>query len=87
MIIIPGTKNTIEDLMWMRQSGIEARILKAASENTIIFGICGGYQMLGETISDPHEWSIKEVLRIRVFLPVNTVFENEKTRTKGSRSI
>ncbi len=54
MIIIPGTKNTIGDLKWLRQSGMEASILKHASNGTVIFGICGGYQMLGKNISDPY---------------------------------
>ena len=47
MIILPGTKNTMEDLLWMRQNGLEAAILKKAGAGTVIFGICGGYQMLG----------------------------------------
>lgn len=54
MIIIPGTKNTIGDLKWMRQSGIEAEILKKANDGTVVFGICGGYQMLGKNLSDPY---------------------------------
>lgn len=54
MIIIPGTKNTIGDLKWMRQSGMEAMILKKAAQGTVVFGICGGYQMLGRNISDPY---------------------------------
>ena len=54
MIIIPGTKNTIGDLKSLRQSGMEAAILKHASNGTVIFGICGGYQMLGKNISDPY---------------------------------
>ncbi len=54
MIIIPGSKNTIGDLKWLRQSGMEAAILKKAHEGTPIFGVCGGYQMLGQTISDPY---------------------------------
>lgn len=53
MIIIPGTKNTTGDLKWLRQSGMEAAILKQADNGTVIFGICGGYQMLGRQISDP----------------------------------
>ena len=53
MIIIPGTKNTIGDMKWMRQVGIEAEILKQASAGTPVWGVCGGYQMLGKTISDP----------------------------------
>lgn len=54
MIIIPGTKNTIGDLKWLRQSGMEAAILKHASNGAVIFGVCGGYQMLGKNISDPY---------------------------------
>ena len=45
MIIIPGTKNTIGDLKWLRQSGLEASILKKANDGTVVFGICGGYQI------------------------------------------
>lgn len=46
-VILPGTKNTISDLLWMRQNGLEARILKHSAQNKPVFGICGGYQMLG----------------------------------------
>lgn len=53
MILLPGTKNTIDDLKWMRQNGLEASILHKASSGTLVFGICGGYQMLGQTLSDP----------------------------------
>ena len=53
MIIIPGTKNTIGDLKWLRQSGLEASILKKANDGTVVFGICGGYQILGKNLSDP----------------------------------
>ena len=54
MIFLPGTKNTMEDLLWMRENGLEAAVLKAAAcRNCIVFGICGGYQMLGDTLSDP----------------------------------
>ena len=51
MVILPGTKNTMEDLLWMRANGLEAAVLKEAAKGKIIFGICGGYQMLGETLS------------------------------------
>ena len=54
MIILPGTKNTMEDLLWMRANGLEAAVLKEAAKGKIIFGICGGYQMLGKQISDPY---------------------------------
>lgn len=54
LIAIPGSKNTIADLLWMRQSGIEAEILKHASKGVPVFGICGGYQILGKVLSDPY---------------------------------
>jgi len=53
LIIIPGTKNTIKDLKWLRQTGLEAKILNLASNGIPIFGVCGGYQMLTQTICDP----------------------------------
>ena len=55
MILLPGTKSTIADLRWLRQSGLEAATLKAADAGTLIFGVCGGYQMLGRTVSDPEQ--------------------------------
>ena len=53
MIILPGTKNTIDDLKWMRQNGLETAIVHKANNSTIVFGICGGYQILGRSLSDP----------------------------------
>ena len=53
LIIKKITKNTMSDLAWMRQSGMEAAVLKAHAAGCPIFGICGGYQMLGEELSDP----------------------------------
>ena len=53
MIILPGTKNTIDDLKWMRQNGLETAVLHKANNGTVVFGICGGYQMLGHNLSDP----------------------------------
>ena len=80
MIIIPGTKNTIGDLLWLRQSGFEAEILKKAHAGTVVFGICGGYQMLGTKLSDP--FGVEEggdVAGIGL-LNVETIFA-EKKRT------
>lgn len=81
MIILPGSKNTMEDLLWMRQNGLEAAILKRAGNGTVIFGICGGYQMLGETLSDPEGVESGGELRGMGLLPIETVFERQKTRT------
>ncbi len=80
MIIIPGTKNTIGDLKWMRQNGLEAEILKKANSGTVVFGICGGYQILGNNISDPHGVEEGGDTAGMGLLDVETVFE-EKKRT------
>lgn len=52
-IILPGTKNTIEDLLWLRHTGLAEQIQRLAPE-TVIMGICGGFQMLGNAIIDEH---------------------------------
>lgn len=82
MLIIPGSKNTIEDLMFIRNSGLEECIKKYAPKGTIV-GICGGYQMLGNTIKDPDEveTSLKEIEGIRL-LDIDTIFEREKVTTR-----
>lgn len=87
MILIPGTKSTISDLKWLRQSGLEAAVLKAADADTLVFGICGGYQMLGRTISDPEQVEAAGVTEIAGMglLEMETVFQGDKvqTQTKG----
>ena len=82
VIFLPGTKNTMEDLKWLRESGMETLILKAAACGTLIFGICGGYQMLGETLSDPYGVEAGGSMRGMGLLPMDTVFAEKKTRTQ-----
>lgn len=82
MIFLPGTKNTMEDLLWMRQNGLEAKIKKLAAAGKAIFGICGGYQMLGETLSDPYGVEHGGTMAGMALLPTETVFEKDKIRTR-----
>lgn len=82
MILLPGTKNTMGDLLWLRQNGLEGAILKAAKTGTVIFGICGGYQMLGEMLRDPDGVENGGTLRGMGLLPIETVFTGEKRRTR-----
>ena len=84
LILIPGTKNTIQSLKFLKESGLFEEIKKQKENGTLIFGICGGYQMLGKKIKDP--------LRIEGeneeedgfgFLDMETIFNKDKT-TKHS---
>lgn len=84
MIILPGTKNTMEDLKWLRESGLETQILKQAAKGKVIFGICGGYQMLGMELSDPFNVESGGTMAGMGLLPTKTVFEKEKVRTRVS---
>lgn len=79
MIILPGSKNTMGDLKWMRQNGLEAAVKKLA-EDIPVFGICGGYQMLGEQIADPTGVEEGGTLRGMELLPVVTELGEEKFR-------
>lgn len=82
IIIIPGTKNTIKDLIWLKENGIADRIVSATNyqPSTILIGICGGYQMLGRTIYDRGriESRRKEIEGLGL-LPIVTEFKSNKT--------
>ena len=84
MILLPGTKSTIADLRWLRQSGLEAAVNKAASAGTLVFGICGGFQMLGRSISDPEGAEADPGTEIAGMglLDVDTVFRGEKVQAQ-----
>lgn len=84
LIILPGTKNTIHDMKWLRGTGLEAAIIRLAG-SALIFGICGGYQILGESIEDMCGAEGGGSIKGMGLLPVVTYFEPEKTteRAKG----
>ncbi len=77
IIIVPGSKNTVDDLLWMRENGIEDAILQAHREGAFVVGICGGFQMLGKEIVDEVESKRGKVRGIGL-LPAKTVFTAEK---------
>ena len=68
LILLPGSKNTTEDMLYLRNSGMEEAIKKAHAKGTPIIGICGGYQMLGENDS----------VKGLGFLPMETIFAEKK---------
>ena len=88
LIIIPGTKNTIDDLIYLRQSGLDREILAAAKKEVPIIGICGGYQMLGEKLYDPagteSDWEELDGLGL---LPIVTTFNPKKLTFQAQAEI
>ncbi len=85
-IILPGSKSVIADLAYLRKSGLAARILELAEKKqTQIVGICGGFQMLGQEICDPHRIeSTCETRQGLCLLPMQTTLELEKTLTRST---
>lgn len=81
LILLPGSKNTMRDLAWMRENGLEASVKKHASD-TVLFGICGGYQMLGMHIADPMAVEEGGSMRGMELLPIETKLLTRKTRTR-----
>ena len=84
LVILPGTKNTMEDLLWLRQSGLEAAVRKLAQAQTPVLGVCGGYQMLGQTLDDPAGTESGKPMSLAGLglLPTRTTFDAQKRRTQ-----
>lgn len=82
LLLIPGSKNTMADLLWMRENGLEAGIQRLAGEGCRIMGICGGYQMLGGLLEDPEGVEHGGSLAGMGLLPVVTRFRGKKHRTR-----
>lgn len=83
LVIIPGSKNTISDLIWMRESGMEAAVKRFAIIGPVV-GICGGFQMLGEQVEDPYGVENEGLSSINGvgLLPVSTVLQSAKHRSQ-----
>lgn len=87
LVILPGSKNTIEDLLWMRSCGLEAAIKKLATEGIPVMGICGGFQILGMKISDPEEMESGGEISGMGLLPVETSLSADKTRVQAEGNL
>ena len=88
-IILPGTKNTVDDLLWLRQCGLEAAVQKLAAKGTPVLGVCGGYQMLGEVLDDSagSESGRPQTVRGLGLLPTRTLFTEQKRRTQITAAV
>lgn len=86
MVILPGTKNTMDDLLWLRKSGMEEKIKSLHRANVPVFGICGGYQMLGREIRDEANVEGGGTVSGMGLLPTRTSFSDKKHRmqTRGT---
>ena len=86
LVVVPGTKTTIPDLLWLTERGLTERIRWLAGHGTPIIGICGGYQMLGTAVHDPHAVESDELSAAGLgLLAVETELATEKrlVRTRG----
>lgn len=83
LILLPGTKNTMHDLLWLRENGLEERIRELALKgDSLLLGICGGYQMLGYELADPEHIEQGGSMQGMGLLPLRTVFGRQKTRSR-----
>jgi adenosylcobyric acid synthase len=82
-LILPGAKNTMEDALWLSRSGWKRAVGRFVNGGGSVFGICGGYQLLGVKIKDPEgvESDRREVKGLNL-LPIQTVLEGQKTVRK-----
>jgi len=88
LVIIPGSKNTVQDLLYLREIGVEASIHRAAAKGIPIVGVCGGYQMLGKVISDPLGLeSAHHTVKGLGLLDVVTILENTKVTAQVEATV
>ena len=78
LVVLPGTKTTFADLRWLRDRGFDEAIREAADRGVLVWGICGGYQMLGRTLRDPLGVEERGELPGLGLLPLETTFEDAK---------
>ncbi|WP_331254059.1 cobyric acid synthase [Modestobacter sp. VKM Ac-2983] len=85
LVVLPGTRSTVADLQWLRETGLADAVARRAAEGRPVLGICGGHQMLARTISDDVE-SRAGVVPGLGLLPTEVTFSREKTlgRPTGS---
>ena len=77
LVVLPGTRTTVSDLAWLRSRGLDVALARRAAAGLPVLGICGGYQMLGGSISDDVESAAGEVAGLGL-LPVSTRFAAAK---------
>jgi adenosylcobyric acid synthase len=87
LVVLPGTKSTLADLAWLRRTGLAEAIVALAHSGTPVFGLCGGYQMLGTSISDPDNIEGGGTVPGLNLLPIATTFRAAKRRTRTGGTV
>jgi adenosylcobyric acid synthase len=83
VVVLPGTKSTMSDLAWIRREGLASAIENHASRGGLVLGVCGGCQMLGETIEDPYGIESPEPNAHGLgLLPLRTRFKRKKSTAR-----
>lgn len=87
VLVLPGSKSTIPDLLWLRANGWEAAVREHAAAGKPVIGICGGFQMLGTEIRDPHhtESAIEAVPGLKLLDVITTMAPEKVTRQATAR--
>ena len=85
LVVLPGSRATVADLAWLRRRGLDRVLADRAAKDQPVLGICGGYQMLGRTISDDVEGRAGTVDGLGL-LPLRTVFEADKVLARPTGS-
>lgn len=87
-VIIPGTKSTLADLVFLKDTGLDKQIVSFAKGGGVVAGLCGGFQLMGQTLSDPEGADTGKMNSVATglgIIPADTIFKSEKTvvRTEG----
>jgi adenosylcobyric acid synthase len=82
IIIIPGSKNTVSDMSFLKKTGLDEKILNANKDGTLVIGVCAGFQMLGEVIEDPQgiEGDIESISGLGIFEIRTSIAEDKVTK-------
>ena len=90
-MVIPGSKQTLRDLTSLRRTGLDAQLIDFAMQGGEVFGICGGMQMMGESLQDPdglegepHTDTPSGHVPGLALLPIQTVFGGDKAPDNGT---
>lgn len=88
LVVIPGSKNTIKDMVYLHESGMSKAIYKKHKEGIPIIGICGGYQILGQELEDPKgiESSLSQINGLGL-LDIRTIIHEQKMTTQTSGTL